>query len=166
MRIVQGDITQLTVDVIVNAANLVILGGGGVDGAIHRAAGKELFDACLKVPEVRLGVRCPTGEARITLDSGFLQSSSSTPSTPCTWTGSMASRRSWPTAIATRSPLPSRMAVGASRSRASRPACTATRSRTPPRLPCAKPGSSSRHTTSRSCSAASLNTTQRFLNNY
>lgn len=66
MRIVQGDITKIEVDAIANAANQVMLGGGGVDGAIHRAAGKELFDACLKVPEVRPGVRCPTGEARIT----------------------------------------------------------------------------------------------------
>lgn len=69
IRIEQGDITKLAVDAIVNAANQVMLGGGGVDGAIHRAAGKELFEACLKVPEVRPGVRCPTGEARIT--SGF-----------------------------------------------------------------------------------------------
>ncbi len=66
MRIVQGDITKLEVDAIVNAANQAMLGGGGVDGAIHRAAGKELFDACLNVQEVRPGVRCPTGEARIT----------------------------------------------------------------------------------------------------
>ena len=66
MRIVQGDITKFEVDAIVNAANQVMLGGGGVDGAIHRAAGKELFNACLKVPEVRPGVRCPTGYARIT----------------------------------------------------------------------------------------------------
>ena len=57
---------MLAVDAIVNAANQVMLGGGGVDGAIHRAAGRELFEACLKVPEVRPGVRCPTGEARIT----------------------------------------------------------------------------------------------------
>ena len=69
MRIVQGDITKLTVDAIVNAANQVMLGGGGVDGAIHRAAGRELYEACLKVPEVRPGVGCPTGEARIT--AGF-----------------------------------------------------------------------------------------------
>ena len=66
IKIVQGDITTLAVDSIVNAANQMMLGGGGVDGAIHRAAGKELFEACLKVPEVRPGVRCPTGEARIT----------------------------------------------------------------------------------------------------
>ncbi|MCR5752271.1 MAG: O-acetyl-ADP-ribose deacetylase [Kiritimatiellae bacterium] len=66
MKIVQGDITKLEVEAIVNAANQVMLGGGGVDGAIHRAAGKDLFQACLKVPEVRPGVRCPTGEARIT----------------------------------------------------------------------------------------------------
>ena len=66
IRIEQGDITKLAVDVIVNAANQVMLGGGGVDGAIHRAAGKGLLEACLKVPEVRPGVRCSTGEARIT----------------------------------------------------------------------------------------------------
>ena len=66
IKIIQGDITTLAVDAIVNAANSVMLGGGGVDGAIHDAAGNELFKACLKVPEVRPGVRCPTGEARIT----------------------------------------------------------------------------------------------------
>ena len=66
ITVVQGDITTLAVDAIVNAANQVMLGGGGVDGAIHRAAGHELYEACLKVPEVRPGVRCPTGEARIT----------------------------------------------------------------------------------------------------
>ncbi len=66
MRIVRGDITKLAVDAVVNAANQAMLGGGGVDGAIHHAAGRELFDTCLKAPEVRPGVRCPTGEARIT----------------------------------------------------------------------------------------------------
>ena len=63
---VEGDITELGVDAIVNAANQTLLGGGGVDGAIHRAAGGELLKACLALPEVRPGVRCPTGEARIT----------------------------------------------------------------------------------------------------
>lgn len=65
-KVIQGDITTLAVDVIVNAANEMMLGGGGVDGAIHDVAGDELFKACLKEPEVRPGVRCPTGEARIT----------------------------------------------------------------------------------------------------
>lgn len=65
-EILVADITTLEVDAIVNAANERMLGGGGVDGAIHRAAGPQLKDACEQVPEVRPGVRCPTGEARIT----------------------------------------------------------------------------------------------------
>ena len=64
--LVQGDITTLEVDAIVNAANERMLGGGGVDGAIHRAAGPELVEACRQVPEISPGVRCPTGQARIT----------------------------------------------------------------------------------------------------
>ncbi len=65
LDIVQGDITRAKVDAIVNAANPKMLGGGGVDGAIHRAAGSELLEACERVPEVD-GVRCPPGEARMT----------------------------------------------------------------------------------------------------
>src|SRR5262245_9517894 len=62
----QGDLTESHVDAIVNAANELLLGGGGVDGAIHWAAGPELREACRAVPFVSPGVRCPTGEARIT----------------------------------------------------------------------------------------------------
>lgn len=62
----EGDLTRADVDAIVNAANERMLGGGGVDGAIHRAAGPELYAACAAIPEVRPDVRCPTGEARIT----------------------------------------------------------------------------------------------------
>ncbi|XP_020107938.1 uncharacterized protein LOC109723862 [Ananas comosus] len=70
LKIQKGDITVWSVDgstdAIVNAANERMLGGGGVDGAIHRAAGPELLAACEEVPEVKPGVRCPTGESRIT----------------------------------------------------------------------------------------------------
>ena len=66
IEVLQGDITALAVDAIVNAANQALAGGGGVDGAIHRAAGPELSAACKAIPMVRPFVRCPTGEARIT----------------------------------------------------------------------------------------------------
>jgi len=67
---IQGDITKISVDAIVNAANSSLLGGSGVDGAIHQAAGPELLKACLKIREKEYPNGLPIGEAVIT--PGFL----------------------------------------------------------------------------------------------
>ena len=84
IKLIQGDIIKIAVDAIVNAANTSLLGGGGVDGAIHRAGGKEILEECIKIRNRQGG--CETGQAVITT-AGNLPAKFVIPTVGPVWNG-------------------------------------------------------------------------------
>lgn len=134
-EVILGDITTLDVDVIVNAANPSLLGGGGVDGAIHRAAGPALLAACKQVLQQQ--GECPPGHAVITM-AGDLPASAVIHTVGPVWHGgdrmeAQTTADAYKTACSWRR----QTTIAPLRFRRSAPACMAIRKRKRRRSPCA-----------------------------
>ena len=114
IKVICDDITTLKVDAIVNAANTTLLGGGGVDGAIHRAAGKELLEACRKFN----GWDAKPVRRSLPRDSSCRLSSLSIPRAPYGTEVITTNHNCWPDAIAIPSPAPPKINANPSHSRA------------------------------------------------
>ena len=101
IELVQGDITDADVDAVVNAANSSLLGGGGVDGAIHRRGGPEILAACRELRATRYPDGLPTGQAAATTAGRLPARWVSTPSAWCT-PAARTGRTCWPRVIGSR----------------------------------------------------------------
>src|SRR5829696_735071 len=138
---VRGDITEQEVDAVVNAANHSLLGGGGVDGAIHRRGGPEILTECRRLRETRFPDGLPTGEA-VATTAGRLPARWVIHTVGPTWAKTKDRSELLAACYATAWPSPTSWGRPRSPSRRSRPGCTAGRWTTrpgSPSPPCASP---------------------------